>query len=249
MYHTIGFTASVNGVTNGLLTALQDDIIPRSTTSGAYILPEDMMLFGAYAQGPNLLRARFASASLRQVNQPFIRPVNAVSQPPANVIMQTFLDQPWRIKANEEFNIEVTDSGGGATQVSVVLFLGPTLDQIPAGDIITARATSTSTAGVRAWTTLNYTMDQTLPPGRFALVGSECISTTGIAHRWIVPNQYYRPGMLSTTTNLLAPNWVTNTRQFGVMGSFLNTVLPQVQVFCNAADAAFELYLQLIKLT
>lgn len=248
MYHTLAFQVSQTALTNNPMTAIQDDIIPRSVTSGAYILPDDMQMFAAYVSGVSLLRARLASATLRQINQPLIRPTNALLLPGNLPPLQTFLDQPPRIPANEEFNIEITDNAGAPTQLFCVLFLGQALQAIPPGNIITCRCTSTSTAGVRSWTTIAFTQDQTLPPGTYALVGSECYSTTGVAHRWIVPNQYYRPGSLSAAAVANLPNIFLTTRQLGLMGTFLNTVLPQCQVLCNAADASFEIYMQLIKI-
>lgn len=248
-FHLAALTATLpTAVANVAFTAVQDDIITRSPVTGAFMLPEDMMLFAATAMSANMNRTRFSSASLRQINQPHIRPVIRSAAPRDLERVAQYLDQPWRLKANEELTLEGTSDIGAASELGIaLLWFGKGINPVPPGDIITARATATTAAVVNTWTSLGMTLDQTLPPGVYALVGSECISTTGIAHRWIIPNQFLRPGFLSGTAIGNRGQWEMMQRYFGVLGQFVNTVLPIPQVLCTAADAAHTLFLQLIK--
>lgn len=248
MFHTCALSVALSQTANVAMTAIQDDIITRSATTGAFILPEDMMLFGCQAMSATLNRVRFSSASLRQINQPHIRPIIRSALPRDLERIQVFLDQPFRLKANEELTLEATsDLAVGAETAFAILWFGVELAPIPPGDIITARCTAVATHVAAAWTTIAFTQDQTLPPGRYALVGSECISTTGIAHRWIIPNQFYRPGVLSGTAIGNRGVEIQNNRRFGSFGTFLNTALPQLQVLSSAADTADTIYMQLVK--
>lgn len=248
MFHLLAYRGTVADVANTALTAIVDDIITRSAVTGTFLLPEDMNLYGATAMSATINRARLASASLRQINQPLIRPLIASLRPNDNHEIAYYLDQPLRLKANEELSIEGTsDVGVGGEVMTALLWIGKALTPHPAGDPITCRITSTTAAVANTWTTLAITMDQALPPGFYAIVGSEGFGTTQQAHRWIIPNQMYRPGNLSLQAATTKGDSSFIRRRWGEWGRFQNNALPQPQVLCTAADAAHTFMLQLIK--
>lgn len=250
MFHTLAFRGTVALVANTALAGIQDDIISLNPSTNRFMLPEAMNLYLATAFSATINRARINTPSYRLLTLPNIRPVQTGLRPTDLNIMQSFLDQPLRIPENEDLSVEATsDVGAGGEPVTAILFLGPQLEPIPPGDIYTMRATATGTATANLWTTMSITMDDTLPPGRYAMLASEHISATGYAHRWIVPNQFYRPGNLSNITLGARANWWMTNRMMGAYGTFLNTVIPQLQVLCTAADASHTLFLQLVRVS
>lgn len=237
-------TTVANTPTNGV--AIQDDILTRNPTSGNFILPDDEMLFLTTFIGATAGRCQINSATLRQVNLPYIRPSIVGAHPYTLCKVQSFLDQPLRLPKNEEIAMTFTSTAAEAEWG--IMWLGQTLEGVPAGDILTCRWTNTTaTAVAGSWTTIQMTLDQILPPGTYAVVGSEVICASGLAHRLIIPNQYFRPGALSMLAlgSVQPPQFMD--RELGSWGTFMNFVLPQVQVLCTAADATFEGYMQLVK--
>ncbi len=248
MFHVMAYRGTVADVANTAIAFLQDDVISRNPSTNTAMLPEDMYVYAAAAMSATINRARINCPTFRLITLPQIRPVITGAAPTDFSVMQLYLDQPLRIPANEEISIEGTsDVGAGGETMTSVLFVGPSLEPLPPGDIWTMRATSTTAATSGAWSTIAYTLSDNLPPGEYALVGSEHISTNAIAHRWIVPNQFYRPGNLSNTALSRRSNWQFTNRQMGTYGRFLNTVLPQCQVLCGGADATHTLFLQLVR--
>ncbi len=142
----------------------------------------------------------------------------------------------------------VDDTNPGPTTGWFLMWLANALVPIPMGDILTARATATFAATANVWTLGTFTLETALPSGLYALVGSEHISATAIAHRFQIPNQVARPGALSHQANADLQDFRLLTRRLGEYGRFLNTAPPQIEVLCTGADASHEIYLQLIKI-
>src|SRR5262249_19290050 len=110
------------------------------------------------------------------------------------------------------------------------------------------RFTSTTAAVANKWTTTVLTFQDSVPPGVYAMLWSECQSTNGQAHRWIIPNQLWRPGLPSATALSNRLPYDLYQGIFGTMGVFRSTALPQLQVLANGADAAHEGYLAVTRI-
>lgn len=237
-------TTVANVLTN--MNGLVDQVITRAQTSNAYLLPAKMQLLAAVGMGATITRLQLLSPTLRQVNTPNIRPLIPDLQPLSNSRVMWYRDRPLMLPALEEIQPVVLDT---AIEVATALFwVADSILPIPSGPIMKIRGTSTTAAVANTWTLLTYTLDVALPAGMYALVGSECISTTGIAHRWQIPGQLLRPGSMShqAITDIQDPNlaeW-----KIGAYGNFVQTALPQPEVLCTAADAAHEIYMDIVPL-
>jgi hypothetical protein len=247
MYHTAAYTASTNNATDVDLAALSDDIL--FIQNGHFVAPGPLKVFAAAALGATLLRAKINTPKMRQITPNYIRPIATSTLPPANPNVATWQDSPLQLNQNEEIQIQTTDSTGTTDRVTVVLMLGNVLEQIPQGDIYNLRFTSVTAAVANAWTTIQLVYEIQLPVGIYAVVGGDVISTNGIAYRLIFDQQYWRPGFLMSTANGNRNPYQFMTRDLGLWGRFSTTSLPRCQVLCNAADASFEGYLQIIRLS
>lgn len=231
-----------NAMTN--LPGLVDQVLTRSQSSGVYILQNPMRLLAALGLGATIERAQVVSPTLRQVNTMNFMPLNAGVSPLDQVELSWWGDQPPMLPALEEIQPAVLDSA--VENATFLAWLADMVLPIPAGPILEIHATSTTAAAAGAWTILTYLLDQALPAGMYALVGSKHISATAIAHRWQIPGQVYRPGALSQTAVTDRTDWRLATRRLGAFGQFVQTALPQPEVLCVAADAVHELFMQIV---
>lgn len=246
MYHTSSYFLSLANVANTGLNAITDDIL---FIQNNHLVPQkDMFLALAIAHAVTLTRARINNPSLRQVAPSQIRPITASLLPGDKPNVAYYLDSPLKMRGLEEIVIEATDSAVGPNNAYCHLFLldGP-IEPVPQGDIITIRATGTTTVVAQAWTTCQLTFDDSLPVGRYVCVGMTFQGATAVAGRAIFDNQIWRPGVVGTTNLSDRPSDYFLQRELGIMGRFQSTSLPRFQALCNAADTAQTVYFDIIK--
>lgn len=245
--HVAAYSASLADATLAEVASLNDDVLERP--NNRFRLGQDMFLYWTCAMGANLQRARFLSPSMRIIAQPYIRPIELAAVPGDKPAIQDFTSNPFRFPGGEEIGVEAIQNSGGAQRQTVIICLGTGLDPIPPGDIISTRFTGTTTVTANAWTSVALTWESAFPPGRYALVGGELISTTCQAFRWLIPGQVFRPGGLGSAAAGNEPNFLFQQRRQGLLGTFFNTSLPLLQVLCNAADTAQEGYAEIVRLS
>jgi hypothetical protein len=239
MFHLCAFTSgNLAQAADFDIPALTDDVL-FITNNSHFQLNSDMWLIAAAAMSANLNRAKFITPSLRVIAPPYIQPPERSLLPSDLPNVMYLTDNPFRLKAAEELQILATsDLGAGSERFTGLLWLADEITPVGPGDIYWIRATSTTAAVANAWTSVVYALEQNLPAGQYELCGSEVQSTTGFAHRWIIPNQILRPGCISKTALGSASPWQQYARRLGSMGTFYPNILPVLQVLCNAADAA-----------
>lgn len=248
--HLLAYQASLVLNTPTTMAGLVDAAITRSATSALYILPKRMQCLAGVGMSAGMQRVQLSSPSLRQTNIPYFRPVIQSLRPTSGALVCWLADQPlWLPELEELGPIATTNTNPGPEPGTFLLWLADQILPVPPGDILTARATATFAAVANSWTMGSFTFEQSLPNGLYALVGSEHISTTAIAHRWSVPGQLFRPGFLSHQAIGDLQDFRLLTRRLGSCGTFFNTSPPQLEVLCTAADASHEIYLQLVKLS
>lgn len=245
--HLLAYAGSVTAATSPVtLPGLVDPVVTRSQTSGLYILQQRLQAIAGLGMSAGMARVQLSSPTLRQINIPYFRPINVGALPNANGQVCWMGDQPLMLPAMEELGPLFTTVTALAEDAFFLLWVADSVTPVPPGPILTARATATFTAVAGQWTLGNFTMEQALPTGSYALVGSECISTTGIAHRFAIFNQVFRPGSLSHQAAGDLTDMRLLSRRLGTYGTFNNTSIPQIEVLCGAADTAHEIYLHLV---
>lgn len=248
MHHTSVFLTAVGQTADTVLAAQTDQILPIDS-SNSFLPPDPLMLLAAYAAGATLNRARFDSPRYRQIAQPFIQPTNLTLLPATNPNVQDFRDNPLRIPALSPFSVQATSALACGTEVTTcVVWLARDRVAAPVGDIYGLRATGATTVVAKAWSDVALTFTQSIVEGEYAVVGGNCFGATMIAWRLILDNQFYRPGGLGFATLGLRAPLFQYAGGLGNWGTFRNTSMPRLQVYCNAADTAQTLFLQVIKL-
>lgn len=246
MFHLAANFVSLSTVADTDAPAVTDDIL--TVQNGHFVLSQPLQLIAAMAMSATLSRAKIASASMRQIASPFIRPPILGALPPANPNMMLLDQSPFTIPPFEEIQVQATSAiAMGNEPFTALLWLQQNFEPPAQGNIIPLRWTSTTAAVVNAWTSIVITFTDTVPSGWYEMVFSEHRSANAQAHRWIVPNQLWRPGYPSMQALTSRLPYAISKGQWGRMGRFRSNDLPRCQVLCNVADAAHEGYLHVVK--
>jgi hypothetical protein len=247
MYHTAAYSQSVtNSLTNTTVNALADNVFKIGSQNG-FVLQEDMMLLFAEVAPNNATAARLQSPKLAQFGYLQLTPLQTAAKTANGILIASWPYRPFTFRNQEEV-VAYVDTGGAAAAVeTIVVNFSNGVDPIPAGEELTIKFTSTTTATANAWTLLSMTLSQTLPEGRYAMLGSEVQSTNAIFHRWTFWGQFYRPGMPSTTayTNQQYPG--ARDYRNGLLGMFSNVTLPNCEVLASAGDTSHTGFMHVIK--
>lgn len=246
MFHLFAFSDTITNTANDQVNALTDEVF---TIQNNNFLPNDDMYLGAFmALGATINQARLTSPTLRQITPPQIVPVQLSLNPVNDPNYADWLTKPLLVRGGEELQMQATGSSTASTAAVGLGWAFTQLDPIPPYDQYTIYGTSTTAAVSLTWTTVAYTLQDQLPTGEYALISSKVNSTNAIAHRWIIDNMFWRPGMSSDTliTNR-QPLWMP-PGSLGIMGKFRNTSMPRLQVLVNGTDNAHTIYLRIARI-
>lgn len=246
MYHTIAYTANTFGQTNFDSTPVPDTWVPIQ--NGHYLPPVSLKLFGGWLGGVNLTGVTLVTPKTRAVVPPRLLPLQNTLLPPDRPHVFDRRHNPFVLNAYEEVSVQM-NVGGAANAVNTALFfVGDSLDNVPAGDVYTLHGVSTTPAVALNWTQLAVTWDQTIPAGRYMIIGSQVQSTNAIAHRWYFRYSNMKPGFLSVqaVTNITDPTYYQGG--WGALGYFDAPVFPFLEVLCTAADASHDVTMNMVKI-
>lgn len=246
MFHTCAWVRSSDATANLDQTPVPDGIL---VIQNAHFQPQqDMYVLWAKHNGVTQTRARFNSATLRQVSPVFIRPIDAALLPATLTRPANWVRNPLRIRGLEEIIVESTNSAAGPNNVTTSAGLSTSpIVTIPSGDVWSMRGTATTTAGVDTWTLCAMTWADTIPAGDYIAVGLNAAGATMKAARLIFENQYWRPGCVAGASEAVIQDEIFRNGGLGTWGAFTGNRMPNVEVLCNAADTAQTIYLDFIK--
>lgn len=248
MHHLCGFTQSVDQAAMAAIAAIPDPSM-RIEGNNIIIPPAVNCIVAAWANGVNLDRAQLQSPSMRRILNTEISPITIAAQ---NASPFPFLDKrttPIVLDADEPLSCQAAESGAGATRMNAFLCLAPEPLQPVSGDIRTVRVTATTTLVGFGWSNGSLTFDQTLPAGRYQLVGGRFNSAGLLAWRAVFVGGMWRPGAPGFTTAALVDQWAFRMGQMGVWGEFDHNLPPTIDFFSTSADTSETGVLDLIKIS
>lgn len=246
MFHLAAYSASIATGVETDLTPVPDTII---TIQNGHLLPnQELNLIFAAAMATNIQRARISTPKMLVVTTPYIRGIMAGLVPTSPAQLATYLNSPFTLRATEEIQVLALQNAAGAQRVTVLMGLQTSPNMPISGDIFTIRGTSTTAAVANTWTPLTMTWQNTLPNGRYAIVGLQHQSANGQACRLSIESERYRPGCMSQAalSDIAHPYFMKGA--MGKWAEFSNYAFPVPEVLANAADAAHEVYMDLIRL-
>lgn len=180
------------------LTAVAAIADPHVRVSGDDIyVPALNKILGVFAGGAACMECRLQSPSLRRMVNQRIEPVYPEALP-ANS-WYSLVPHIWKERAR---TLDVAESlnaftiNVAASDEYVFVWLMDKLEALPAGEIFSIQASATITDVEGAWVNGALTFTQTLPAGRYALVGMRPRGAQTIAARLVFPDISPRPGSL-----------------------------------------------------
>lgn len=250
MHHTIAFAekltcdgawAFINGLADRSVTVNVDDI---------YIPKDFNKIIATIAGGQQIRRARLSSPSLRAFSIHYLDPVAAEdgADNPRSMSFHPLSVIP--LISTEALNAEVYSAVGGATTydywVAVLLAKGAVAPIT--GDIRTIRFTTSGTPVAKQWTNLTLAFAETLPVGRYQVVGCDLQSGSGIAFRLVPVEGIPYPGGFTHWSHSVA---IPQQRKgaLGVWTEFDAYTPPSIDVFHTGTDTPTAGYMDLIKVS
>lgn len=249
MFHLAAFAASI--AQNSLLqvAALPDQAL--NTYNSSIAVPEELPnIFMLTALGANISRAQLQSPSLRRIFLEEITPIEVSAAAPASWDLFYLGEDAFGLQPNELLQAWAQQGSAGAQVETVLAWLCDAPPAaVPATDVHTLRITASGTAVANAWTNMALAFDQTLPAGRYQIVGARMRSTNMQAFRFVVRGYPWRPGMVGNVNlgDTILPSYFRRG-ELGVWCEFTNLVQPTLDVLCNGADSAFTGELDVIYL-
>ena len=231
MLHLAANFVSLANVANTDTPALNDTIL--AIQNGHHIPSKPLQLVGAWASSTSLLRARLTTPKIRQVAPTFLHPVENTITPVSIPAVMDMSGRPFNLNAQEEIVWELTASAAGPANAYVISWLQDGLTPAPQGDMYTVRATGTTTTVASTWTPATVTFDSTLPAGLYSVVGAQLVAATTVAFSLTFDNQFYRPGGLASTTDLIIPWMQQRYGGLGEWGRFDTVTLPRLSILSN----------------
>ncbi len=239
-------SAAAAGATNTDFSAATDPDF--SQRNSHYIFTEPYRVLGVAVIGVSVTRGRFQAPAWNAIGEFAIVNANRALQPPSNPQWDWYIARQPQIPLNEEFQVQVSNNLGAATEIENVVLQLLTDDwsaNIPPGRLLLAvRVSFTVTPVLNAWSGPQIlTFSQGLRGGVYAVVGGILQGTNSVAWRMIFPRyrlyhgRKLRPGGLIQTaigdvvSNQLDP-WVL---AYGEWGRFHTFEPPTIEVFGTAA--------------
>lgn len=244
-WHVLIYQGSGVSTATTDMTPVPDPIV--AIQNGHYLPHQDLFLYGAWAGGTTLDSATIVTPRSRQVVPPRMYPIDATLEPPDRPHIIDRRMNPFKLNAVEEISIQTTYSSTTSTASYFVMLVGTGQQGVPAGDIYSLHGTATTAAVANAWTQLAITWDQTIPAGTYAVVGSNHVSASAVAHRFIFKDAILRPGFLSlqSIADMTAPDYYTGG--WGLLGQFNTYTYPAIEVLCETTDASHDFVMNFIK--
>lgn len=229
------------------LDAVKDD---QFSIKDEYLYVGELNQIAAvYASGEKIRQAKISAPSLLRMFPYYVRPylgANNLSFPPP---IDWRLLNPLPLVESEGVYVECKSETGDSTSYDYVvgiLFSDGPLEAVKEIDY-PARFTTTGTPVADAWTTLVIDLDDSLPAGRYSVVGADIVSGSGHLFRLLPIGGGWRPGGF--------PHWRESTcipqQRHGGMGvwcEFEHNQIPSLEVFQTGADEPSEGVLDLVQI-
>jgi hypothetical protein len=244
MFHLAAWAQSIDPA--NALTAINAVREEMLFTSGVDLrVPENLAFIvgqAALLNDASAARAQVQSPSLRAFANLDVEPIVAAAvfgAPPESLLHP---DSPIAVSPDESLNFAVlSDPAAAALHYGLVWLADRALERIT-GNIFTVRATSAIAQTTLTWVNGNLTFTQTLPAGRYRIVGMRARSTDAVGARLVFPEQVARPGV--PVVNAIGDNdpWAFRYGNMGAFGEFPHTNPPTVDVLGGAAAAQTYLF-------
>lgn len=256
--HLIAWFESQDSASLVKVNSLADTSITPEGVDGYQIPATTPEIWAGAALGSDMTRARFTAPSLeRRRATTDLFPLSDAAEAFNLAHPQIWI--PKRaipLDPGEVLSFNAAEDGAGAQSCYGLAWLKAAgeLPAMPPGEIFQVRATAAKTLVIDIWNTVDFTLEQELPAGRYACVGFIPMGVSVIAARLVIPGQGHRPGMpgligAEEGVSLNANFTIFDKLMYYNMGEFSNTALPQLEYLATATDSAQTVYFLLVKVS
>lgn len=203
-------------------------------------------LAGIYGWGADIVQGQLQSPSLRRRANIDVIPLDSADEPTSNPPWMDLFERMIQLEAAEALNFFGIEDNAGAGDMACFIWLADMIDPIPEGDIFTVRCTNASTLVADAWTNGALVFTQTLPAGRYAVVGMRAESAGLRAARLVPVGESHRPGVIGFDIYQDVEPSRFRFGNAGVFCEFEHDAPPTVDFMSLSADAAQVVWLDLI---
>jgi len=247
MFTTVAYYQDVNCA--AAYTAINACADQHIRVSGKHIYMSDLnQIIGVYASGGGTTLGAYLDApSLRRVVLFDIAPVQAGVTPSGDESFRMFPTTPLALMKNEGLDFYIKATDGSASHKFGIVWLadGPVVPV--GGEIFTLQGDVTATGVAGTWVNGTISLRQTLPVGRYAVVGAACIGESLVAFRFVPVGALNRPGGLGSA-NLGAKG--LDQQRYGGLGTWFEfdaITPPTIDILSNSTTSSHSVYLDLIK--
>lgn len=245
-FTSVAWSESQDSATLVNVAAVADESV--RATGDNIIVPAGMnMLAGGIAIGADLTRAQFDSPSIRQMFTFEITPVNDSAEPTNPPAWWNGFRNPIQLSASEALNALAAEDGSGAKQANIIAFLSDGSTSPVSGQIFTVRATAAVTLVAFTWGNGALTLNETLPAGRYQVVGMRAESAGLLAARLVFVGGFWRPGCIGFDAIGDVGDEIFRGGKLGIWGEFQHDIPPTVDFLSISTDSAEVVYLDLIR--
>ena len=243
-HHLLAFAGSIaNGaVLAGVPTVVDSYFTQVNTTQ--YTHPRSKRLLRTYARSANATVVRLDSPYLRLIGPPEIQPIQLSAAPsdlpPINKCDGSALILP----ALDPLGVLVSRAGAGADVGQALLWTADqpqTPVERPCFTVRMTAAITLTTTG--SWVAGGLTLGQSLPTGRYRILGMSAQGTGLFAARLILPGQTERPGVLAQQVDGEYDHEWFRRGNFGIFGEFDSVAPPTLEAMGYAAGSAQVVFL------
>jgi len=211
------------------------------TVSGDRIfVPSLNKLVAEYAaQANTVTQAQLQSPSLRRVCLLDIGCIQQGLVPSGSESFYPHFNCPIDLEVNEGVEAFMLKPADGAIVATVLAWLADGALAPVVGEVFTIRVTATITSVVGQWVNGALTFTQTLPVGKYAIVGANFLEHGGdlIAFRFVVPAYEWRAGGLACNDYGARPHASQRYGGMGVWCEFDSVNPPSIDILAAAAAA------------
>jgi len=244
VFHTVAFHKAAVSATLLPLQPIQDDCV--TVAGNDLTVPELNKIVAALVFGGAPVLAQLQSPSLRRyIQEDILRMIATEITENAEDYIIDLRSQPLTLDIAEKLNALTQHTTDGW----ILLWLADSIITPVKGDIHTIRATLAVTTVFDVWQNCVLTLTQTLPAGRYQVVGMRAYGTaTMLAARLLFTGQAWRPAVPAKANYSSEEIEMFRKGNFGVFGEFEFDQPPQVEVLSTAATVAPVIALDLIQI-
>lgn len=240
MLHTFGYAgAKTDSTANEDISAPADASLTRTANAAQYLMPFDANIDWAFALNDTITRARIVYPSYRDVGLPEIFPLLVSATLNANTNLSRWGNNAPRVKKTEEVGVQVSNGASTVDTAGVIVTINDGIAPIPSGRRFTVRGTSAQTLVANAYTLGGITLDQTLPFGRYGVIGLRVTCAGAVLARLVFTNNiYHRPGVPAwASIGVGDPEQTMRYGGRGLLGWFDQTSPPNLEILGFTAGA------------